>query len=513
MIKLWKNYHDSSSEPDGEVLEMEMSQLISLYKSFFYTHHKKKKQAAMNRIAQALSGFDIKKMIQVDNVFREDSDYYFYSQINWDKMYTAREDYSYLTDREYFYFIVLGSFHANGYFRQKCLKSMKNVRDTLPYLILRMNDWVEAVRQEAYLSALARVGGAYPEELFNSLPAVIKVRNSMRRNSRHLQDVDEAITKRLEEYIPEMNPDEIISYPLPVRNGLYRFICSHEVLDRAEMETVMQNEKTIFAKRILIRAIIGRFGLQEADYNRYINDKNSAVRRHAAEAWYSIKKDTWSGAERLLMDECRAVRELARFIIEKHTKISPVDFYLSELEKGESYIAVLGIGESGEKEHAQALYPCLQSRQPRVVKAALLSLSNLLKEDGEELYAKYLQADEPALVKIAFMGSSKWGVHHGADFLKQLFLQCDNPNVKQYALLLLVKEPGWKKVPCLLDLCEIKEEPYRGIIWGGMWVKSMYCSASNELADEIEQKIECHRKEFSQYEYETIKLELRCARK
>ncbi|MDE6626730.1 MAG: hypothetical protein K2K56_10250 [Lachnospiraceae bacterium] len=513
MIKFWKKHHNSSSEPDSEVLEMDLSQLISLYKSFFAVDNKKKKQAVMSRIAQALSNFDIKKMIQVDNHFREDADYYFYSQISWDKMYTAREEYSYLTDREYYYFVVLGSFHPNGYFRQKCLKSMKKVEGTFPYFILRMNDWVEAVRQEAYQGALIRVDSAQPAELFQSLPAVLKVKNSRRRSDRHLQDIEEAITKRLKEYIPEMDLNEITSYSLPVRNAFCRFICRHEVLDRTKMETVMQNEKSIFAKRILIRAIIGRFGLQEADYNRYIRDKSSAVRRHAAEMWYSVKKDIWSGAEELLMDECKAVRELARFMIGKHTEISIVDFYLAELEKRESYIAVLGIGENGDKDHAQYVMPYLQSRQPKVVKAALLSLSNLLKEEGAALYAQYLQADEPALIKIAFIGSRKWGVHHGVDFLKQLFLQSDNPNAKRYALLLLVREPGWKKVSCLLDLLEIKEEPYHSIIWRGIWVKSMYCSASNELADEIEQKIECHRKEFSQYEYETIKLELKCARK
>lgn len=513
MIKLWKNCHDHSSALDGEGLEMDLSQLISLYKSFFAAHNNKKKQAVMSQIAQALSDFDIKQMIWVDNHFREDSDYYFYSQVSWDKMHVAREEYSYLTDREYYYFIVLGSFHPNGYFRQKCLKSMKNVEDTLPYFILRMNDWAEAVRQEAYKGALIRAGSAHPAELFQSMPAVFKVKNSMRRSDRHLQEIEEAVTKQLKEYIPEMDLNEITSYSLSVRNAFCRFICRHEVLDRTKMEMVMQKEKSIFAKRILIHAIIRRFGLQETDYNRYIRDKSSAVRRHAAEMWYSVRKDIWNGAEGLLMDECKAVRELARFMIERHTEISIVDFYLSELEKRESYIAVLGIGENGDKDHAQYVMPYLQSRQPKMVKAALLSLSNLLKEEGQELYAKYLQADEPALIKIAFMSSRKWGVHHGVDFLKQSFLQSNNPNVKRYALLLLVKEPGWKKVSCLLDLCEIKEEPYHSIIRSGMWVKSMYCSASNELADELEQKIECHRKEFSQYEYETMKLELKYARK
>ncbi len=146
-----------------------------------------------------------------------------------------------------------------------------------------MNDWVEAVRQEAYKGALIRADSAQPVELFQSLPAVLKVKNSMRRSDRHLQDINDAIAKRLEEYILEMDLNEIASYSLPVRNGFYRFVCRHEVFDRAKMEMVMQKEKSIFAKRILIHAIIGRFGLQEADYNRYIRDKSSAVRRYAAE--------------------------------------------------------------------------------------------------------------------------------------------------------------------------------------------------------------------------------------
>lgn len=498
----------------AERLELELSQLMRLYKSFFTIHGRKKKQVVMSRVAQVLSDFDIKKMIQVDNHFREQGDYYFcYLQINWRNMRVDREEYRYLTEREYYYFLVLGSFHRNGYFRQKCLQAMRSVEGTFPYFVLRMNDWVEAVRQEAYLGACKRAEAAHPAELLDSLPAVFKVKNSMRRNHQHLQDIDEVVTKRVEEYIPDMNLNEIKACSLPVRNEFYRFICRHEVFDRMKMETVLHNEKSTFAKRILIRAIIGRFGLQEADYNRYIKDKSSVVRRHALESWYAVKGDVWNGVECLLMDECKAVREQARFMLEKHTKISIVDFYLAELEKRESYIAVLGIGENGEKEHAQYIMPYLQSGRPRVVKAALLSLTNLLKEEGAALYARYLQADEPALIKIAFIGSRKWGVHHGADFLKQLFLQSDNPNVKRYVLLLLVREPGWAKVSCLLDLCEIKEEPYRSIIWSGMWVKSMYCSASNELADEIEQKIECHREEFDQYAYETIRLELKCARR
>lgn len=152
-------------------------------------------------------------------------------------------------------------------------------------------------------------------ELFETLPVMIKVKNSMRRKEHHLKTIQSAIESYLKEYIPNMKIEEINNYSLSVRNAFYRFICKYEVLDRNRMEKIMQIEKSIFAKKILIHAIIKRYGLQEEDYNRYIKDKSSAVRRHAAETWYFLKKDVWNGAEMLLMDECKNIRSLAHYIL------------------------------------------------------------------------------------------------------------------------------------------------------------------------------------------------------
>lgn len=494
--------------------ELFLNRICRLYRAFFETNNNKKRAKLMSDITEILSMYDIAEMIRLDNHIRESLfDYYFYHNINWKKISAAKNNYPYLNDEEYYYFIILGSFHPNGYFRQKCIKQMATIDNTLPYIILRINDWVGMVQQEAYNAALNRIKNASLEELFQALPVMLKVKNSLRRKIQYLEKTEALITKYLIEYIPDIEFKEIINYPLSVRNAFYRFICKYEVLEKSKMEQIMQIEKSIFAKRILIHTIIERYGLQEADYNRYKKDKSSAVRRYAAESWYFLKKDVWLGAEELLMDECKSIRKLAHFMFQTHTDLSIVDFYLSELKKQESYIAILGIGESGEKKHAEALYPYLQSKQTKIVKAALSSLSNLLKEDGEKLYYQYLQVQEPALVRIAYLSSRKWDIHHGADFLKQLFLKMDNPNFKRYALLLLIREPGWKKVSVLLDLCTIHEEPYYSIIRSGLWVKSMYCSLSDELADEIEQKLEQHRNIFSQHEYEIIKLELKHARK
>lgn len=494
-----------------------VNEICRLYEDFFKTSNKKKKKYCMACIVELISAFDIKDMIKLDNLFRRCSYdfqynfYHIYHRINWNKMSTARNDYSYLSEIEYSYFLILGSFHPSGYFRQNCVNEMGKINDMLSYLILRLNDWIDVIQQDAYVNALLRIDRADASEIFVSLPVIIKVKNSMRRKEEQFAVITEACTERLKQYIPNMELKEIKKYSLSVRNAFYRFICKHEVLDRNKMEIIMQMEKSVFAKRIIIYTIIKRYGLQEEDYNRYIKDKSSIIRRYAAETWYFIKKDAWQGLEQLLMDECKSIRSLTHFIFEKHTDLSIIDFYLSELKKKESYIAILGIGESGERKHAKIILPYLQSSQPKVVRSALLSLSNLLKEEGEKLYYDYLQSEELALIKIAYLSSRKYNIHHGEDFLKQLFLQSDNPNQKQYALLLLIKEPGWKKVSALLDLCTIKEEPYYSIIWSGMWVKSMYSSLSKELANEIEQKLDKYRNEFTQSGYEVMKLELRHA--
>ena len=50
------------------------------------------------------------------------------------------------SDRDYFWILALGSFHPNGYYRQACLEEMAGYPGALPFLVLRLNDWVGEVR-------------------------------------------------------------------------------------------------------------------------------------------------------------------------------------------------------------------------------------------------------------------------------------------------------------------------------------------------------------------------------
>ena len=45
--------------------------------------------------------------------------------------------------------LICGSAHPNGYLREYCLKLLANERGVLPYILMRMNDWVPAIRLTA----------------------------------------------------------------------------------------------------------------------------------------------------------------------------------------------------------------------------------------------------------------------------------------------------------------------------------------------------------------------------
>ena len=43
------------------------------------------------------------------------------------------------------YVLILGTFHPNGYFRERCMEELAKESGALPYLMLRANDWVKPI--------------------------------------------------------------------------------------------------------------------------------------------------------------------------------------------------------------------------------------------------------------------------------------------------------------------------------------------------------------------------------
>src|SRR6185437_7720312 len=90
--------------------------------------------------------------------------------------------------------IALASFHPSGYVRERAVRLLAWRRDgsELPYLLLRVNDWVVPVRVAAGSALHARIEPSYAEHFARCLPLVDDLRGARRAEHRPLTDAVEA---------------------------------------------------------------------------------------------------------------------------------------------------------------------------------------------------------------------------------------------------------------------------------------------------------------------------------
>ena len=127
-----------------------------------------------------LDGKTAKTLCQLDERCRGYSEYFWNwnDKIDWKAERLKRTELLYLSDRQYAAVLCVGTFHSDGYCRQACVEELKEYKGGLPFLVLRLNDWVQAVRESAYESALYRISKCEIKELFAALPMLEKVKQS-----------------------------------------------------------------------------------------------------------------------------------------------------------------------------------------------------------------------------------------------------------------------------------------------------------------------------------------------
>ena len=89
-----------------------------------------------------------KQLIRMGERWRCDIDMAW--NIDWQRVNIERKQLSRLNNTEYLTVLKLGTFHGNGYYRQKCMEALASYEGTLSFLMLRLNDWVSPIRESAF---------------------------------------------------------------------------------------------------------------------------------------------------------------------------------------------------------------------------------------------------------------------------------------------------------------------------------------------------------------------------
>ena len=444
--------------------------------------------------AELLHDISIKKLLYLSEHFRDRSDYYyrwdFYS-LDWPQhINLSRHRFPHMADCQYWATLKLGTFTSNGYYRQQCMEHLRGVEGSLPFLILRMNDWVVQIREKAFELVPQRMRECGLYELFNSLPMIEKVRNARRREDAQICSVEtlaKNLIKQKFETAPDKVFDEIHDYEIQIRNAVYRFINSNHVLTREPMERLMASERTGYGQMLLILGIFRHYGYDSVWAGKYLHAKSAVVRYHTLICRYEQEHHAWEGLQEMLLDSSVRIRYYAAYILEKCTNIDITAFYLKELEKNVSKIVLSGIGEQGTKTELEVIRPYLEDEREQICKAALEAYGKLAESDGEEIYWRFLFDTRPVITRQAYRCVQKYRISYGAQRLYEAYMQNRFGYMSDYFLNLLLSEPSWIRLPYLLTLYCDKNLPenQRLLVTEGIHSRHMYAKVSKEQAERI----------------------------
>lgn len=405
---------------------------------------------AAGAIHTYMESLNAPKLISLSRRFRESTSMEWY--IDWKHISLSDIRASVSDWNAYLSILRLGTFHPNGYFREKCMWALEEDEASLPFIALRLNDWVKPVQDSAYRILSEKLGNAKTDTAIEMLPFISQTKKGERYAHEQLSDIERQLSEKILLHLDEISLDRIRDYLPATKRFLYQILIRPDVLSKDAVDRLLHREKNGNEKAFVISLILKHYVCSDEELELYVRSKSPIVRKKALEVKYERIGGAWEGLETHLLDKARGIRSDVCYILRRHTDFDILSYYKSRLHTPDEAVAILGIGENGTEKDAVLLTEYLYAASEKLVKYAMKALSSLGATGLDAIYWDYLNDTNVTISKAAYEAVCKSDIHFGAQKLYDALQSCQNCHTRKYLLHLLVREPSWERLPYLLLL-------------------------------------------------------------
>ena len=339
--------------------------------------------------------------------------------------------------------LICGTAHPNGYFRERCLRSLAGEKEILQFVLLRINDWVPQIRrlaQEILHSMLCQQEKPLRmSEILSAMPFVEHIRRGRRARGDAYFSMD-TLDHALLGYFAA-DPDAVLRASVTQRRLCYRVLLLHP--ERAYDDLLLyfiRHERDGAQRSSLVRCYLNRAEVTQEQLETFQQDKYWRVRLDAYE--YRMKtQGSWDGLEQLLLSRSYPIREFAAYYLELG------GFDSAAYCRGNLPDSILALCDLGTKEDIPLIRPYLETC-PR---ESLVALVRLGAEDSEALLWKYMHADNAKLAKTAYRLAALQPRFAPVQLLPEIESQTD-PQLRWRLIRLLDNVGDWNVLPLLIRL-------------------------------------------------------------
>ncbi|HEX2835641.1 MAG TPA: hypothetical protein VHW00_21690 [Thermoanaerobaculia bacterium] len=282
------------------------------------------------------------------------------------------ESYGELLDRSSAVRLIL-SCHRSGYIREAAVRRLaqSNELQVLPFLLLRVNDWVPQVCEVAKKAVLARVHDRNANEFVRCLPLVERLRRAHRSDHDNLlAAIDALVLSRAE------NLYETLRHG-PPRIRRFVFLLLTRNHDSNAVREGLANDDPLIRLEAM-RLVPATFPATEAEQllRSATEDRSARVRTEALSHFLGDR----ALLERMLFDRNANLRDFARF----HLREAGIDFaarYRAAITPiappKQLAVAIGGLAATGSAKDAETLRPYLAHLSTSARRAAVKAVMRL----------------------------------------------------------------------------------------------------------------------------------------
>lgn len=429
----------------------EITSIPYCYQIFAYNEPTLQHKCAqtLNTIIRKMNVSQLKKL---DSIYRTKTSMEWF--IDWGKV-KVDPNIPKMTKDEKITVLGLGTFNPNGYFRERCLKKLLKYNDlrAIGFICLRLRDWVFEVRSTANEYLLDIIHRENEQELLSLIPYLnIIKQSSLNEPTRIINLLSQTLLKR----------PEILKEGLKNENVLTKRFCYKVFLqdtnDAEYLFEMAEKEKDIISKRLILKKILKEHCSENLiKWLPYLlKNRMSEIRRLAMNALFELRpNNTVELLETMLTDKSKAVREEARYLLNKIKKYDFRQFYIDNLE---SIGSIYGLGETGLKEDALLLLPFASSNESQKVVGAIKAISNITDDEYIELFINNLASSSRAVSKHASRILKQKYYSMQIQKIHQIFLVEESFYIRKNCASLLTSLSKWDAIPYILEICSDKDK-------------------------------------------------------
>jgi HEAT repeat protein len=476
--------------------------------------------ATVSAIDRLLHGLSPKDLTWFDQYFRQRTSGWSHYRSDWNDLNPSKIKLISKSPGFQLSFLALLSFHSSGYIREEALKRLDLIDsgDEIPFILLRLNDWVDQVREQATKAIERRITKKYTPNLLSNIFLIAALARYSRYDHASFIEAVHGLIRNIE--LKKDVKEALLSDDIYIRRECYKIVLVSDGSYLIEIIEQGTNDSDVIVRNCVIKSLnrVSDTTLLKKYLQKLENDPFMPNRREILNLYMELVPEHSHGKLiNVLFDPHPSMRYDARYYLSKTADIDFALIYREAIKNpiGKNLIGIIsGLGETGNPNDAELIVNFLQHQIAKIRKNSIKAIARLSAENHLESFFALIRDDSPRVSREAALALLQCKYQSIIQDLCDTLENSDKNHVAKNILFVASKLSKWESITYIVEALSSPSENIREIAndYLNRWLRNFnrsFTKPTNTQREKVASLIQAHRNEIGVNRIRTIEFNMK----